>query len=417
MQARQRLDLYLSTRALGICHVADVVLEEENSSLTRVGFRYRPQYLEHPRAFALDPAQLPLREGETHLGCQGGQPAFIDDYLPDMWGRRILAKLAARDRRRRYDANSVLDSLTLMGSSRVGAISLVPTGHDPIYDIGQPLERLADAEQAAQQVDDPAGTSLSTEDNPDIAGLLYLANSGTGVGGARPKALLYDDNAYYLAKFNRRHGDDYNNARVELACLDMARDAGLNAGKGRVAPGINGREVLLLERFDLEEPSARHHLITLNGLLKNPASQRDIGAPFRYDTIHEILQRYSVDIGHDLAQLVTLMLFNSSINNTDDHERNVSLIQRGDGYQLAPAYDLVPSIVTGGYHAAGFGWQPDPPRPSEARQLGRIFGLPRGEVEAIADRVAAAVASWSTHAEAAGVTDADATLVARHLRT
>ena len=414
---RQRLDLYLSTWALGLCHAADVVLEEENSSLTRVGFRYRPQYLEHPRAFALDPAQLPLREGETQLICQGGQPAFIDDYLPDMWGRRILAKLAAQSRHRHYDANSVLDSLALMGSSRIGAVSLVPRGDDPIYDIGQPLERLADAEQAAQQVDDPAGASLSTEDNPDIARLLYLANSGTGVGGARPKALLYDDNGYYLAKFNRRHGDDYNNARVELACLRMAQDAGLNVGDGRVAPGINGREVLLLERFDLDTPAARHHLVTINGLLKNPSSQRDIGAPFRYDTIHEVLQRYSVAIAEDLAQLVTLMLFNSSINNTDDHERNVSLIQRGDGYRLAPAYDLVPSIVTGAYHAAGFGWQPDPPGPSQARQLGRIFGLPRGEVQAIADRVTAAVARWPTHAGAAGVTDADAALVERHLRT
>ncbi len=416
-QTRQRLDLYLATRSLGVCHAADVVLQEENGSLTRMGFRYRPQYLESPRAFAIDPAQLPLREGETELTFRHGIPGFIDDYLPDLWGRRILARLAARDQRRRYDANSVIDSLALMGGSRIGAVSLVPAGEDPVYDIGQPLARLAEAEHAAQQIDDPAGTSIALLDQPDMAGLVYLANSGTGVGGARPKALLYDDRGYYLAKFNRRRDDDYNNARVELACLSMARDAGLAVGTGRVTPGINGREVLLLERFDLEEPTARSHLITVNGLLKNPATQADIGAPFRYDDIHEIVQRHSVDIGRDLRQLLALMLFNSSINNTDDHERNASLIHSGDGYRLAPAYDLVPSIVTGAYHAAGFRWQTDPPRPSEARRMGRIFGLPRGDVDTIADRVIDAVARWTEHAEATGVAESDAALVARHLRT
>lgn len=415
VQARQRLDLYLATQALGVRHAADVVLEETNGRLIRVGFRYRPDYIAEHHAFSIDPAQLPLREGEFVLSCSAGSPAFIDDYLPDLWGRRVLTRLAALRQRRRYDANSVIDSLALMGGSRIGALCLVPEGAEPVYDIGQPVERLGDAEQAAQHIDDPGGAGLPLHD-PDIAGLVYLANSGTGVGGARPKALLYDDTHYRLAKFNRRHGDDYNNARVELACLRMARSAGLDVGDGRVEPGINGREVLLLERFDIDAPTVRHHLITVNGLLKTPASQSDIGAPFRYDNVHDILQRYSVDIGRDITRLVTLMLFNSSINNTDDHERNVSLIHRGDGFRLAPAYDLVPSIVTGAYHAAGFGWRPNPPTPTEATRLGRIFGLSKGNVAAIADRVVEAIADWPLHAEAAGVSDHDRDLVARYLR-
>ena len=415
-KVRQALDLYLATQSLGVFHAADVVLEEDHGRLTRVGFRYRPEYLSKHEAFSVDPAQLPLREVEFELKCSAGPPAFIDDYLPDLWGRRILTRLAAQRERRRYDANSVIDSIALMGGSRIGALCLVQKGEEPVYDIGQPITRLKDAEQAAQHVDDPAGTELPLDD-PDIAGLVYLANSGTGVGGARPKALLYDDAGYLLAKFNRRHGDDYNNARVELACLRMARSAGLDVGDGRVAPGINGREVLLLDRFDIEAPTARHHLITTNGLLKNPASQSDIGSTFRYDDVREILQRYSVAIGRDLEQLVKLMLFNRSIKNTDDHERNISLIHRGDDYRLAPAYDLVPSIVTGAYHAAGFGWQPNPPGPSEEKRLGRIFGLSKGVVTAIADQVTAAVADWPVHAETAGVSERDSELVVRYLRT
>lgn len=117
VQARQRLDLYIATQALSVRHAADVVLEENNGRLIRVGFRYRPDYIAEHHAFSIDPAQLPLREGEFVLSCSAGSPAFIDDYLPDLWGRRVLTRLAALRQRRRYDANSVIDSLALLTSS------------------------------------------------------------------------------------------------------------------------------------------------------------------------------------------------------------------------------------------------------------------------------------------------------------
>ena len=135
----------------------------------------------------------------------------------------------------------------------------------------------------------------------DEMSLLYLANAGTGVGGARPKALLYDDAGCYVAKFNRLSHDSYNNARVELACLTMAKAAGLDVGAGRVITGINDREVLLLERFDMVGP-ARQHLVTVNGLLKEPATQQDSGSAFRYDDICDLLRRYSGCIERDLKQ-------------------------------------------------------------------------------------------------------------------
>ena len=99
------------------------------------------------------------------------------------------------------------------------------------------------------------------------------------------------------------------------------------------------------------------------------------------------------------------MLFNRAINNTDDHERNFSLIHRGEGYQLAPAYDLVPSVAIGEYHAAGFGYQPYPPKPSEASQLGKVFGLARTVVADVAEEVIAALGNWREFAVEAGVSE------------
>lgn len=400
---RQRYDLYLNTPVLGLVHAADVVLVEEGSALQQVGFRYRPEYVAEEGAFAIDPVQLPLSKGEIQFACRGGAPAFIDDYLPDDWGRKVLAQLALYRDGRKLNANSAIDTLAMLGSSRIGAITLVAQGEPPQFDNGHELGVLTRAEQAAQQIDSVDFDAVDV----DEMSLLYLANAGTGVGGARPKALLFDEQGCYLAKFNRRTQDEYNNARVELACLNMAKAAGLIMHDARIVQGINTREVLLLDRFDIAE-GGRHHLITANGLLKEPVSQQDPGRTFRYDDVCELLRRYSANIEQDIEQLLRLMLFNRAINNTDDHERNFSLIHRGEGYCLAPAYDLVPSLVTGAYHAAGFDLNPYPPRPSEANKLGKIFGLPKPVVVSIAEEVLSAVREWPHFAGRTGVDEQEA---------
>jgi len=407
-----RYDLYMNSPLMGIIKVADVVVEEQDAVLSRVGFRYRPSYIEHPNAFAIDPVQLLLKQGETVFLCRGGAPAFIDDYLPDAWGRRVLARLALYRDQQHFNANSVIDSLGMIGNSRIGAICLVGQGEAPIYDVGHSADNLQQAERAAQKID---SVDFNTVDLDEMS-LLYLANAGTGVGGARPKALLQGDGHHYLAKFNRLTQDAYNNARVELACLKMAKAAGINMENGKVISGINGRDVLLLDRFDIAPGGSRNHLITANGLLKEPGSQQDPGRVFRYDNVCELLRQYSISIEQDLKQLIALMLFNRAINNTDDHERNFSLINRGDGYQLAPAYDLVPSVATGEYHAAGFGLNPHPPKPSEAGKLGKIFGLSKTVVAEVAERVIDSVTRWESFAAQAGVNADDIARIERCLQ-
>lgn len=395
----KRFDLYLNTAELGSLKVAEAALLEEQQLLTKVGFRYTAQYLENPQAFALDPAQLPLSSKEFTFNCHTAAPAFIDDYLPDDWGRKVLAKLAMHQKHARINAHSVIDMLTFFqqAHSRIGALCFVEQGQTPIYKNGIALSELEKAEQSAQKIDQQDFTDLDT----NTLGLVYLANSGTGVGGARPKALVYDQNQHYLAKFNRI-SDPYNNARVELACLNMARAAGINIGQGKVIKGINQREVLLLERFDITS-NARKHLITANGLLKHPHSQQDPGHSFRYDDLYKLLQQYSCNIEADLKQLLHLMLFNRAINNTDDHERNFSFIHNKEGWQLAPAYDLVPSLGIGEYHAAGYGYQPYPPTPTEAENIKKIFGLPKSVINQAAQQIKETIKQWPEFAQQTGV--------------
>lgn len=413
MNKRVDYDVYISLPKIDSSRVGELAIVDEEGVTQKCAFRYSPDYLTTHGAIPLDPVALPFGERSTFdFNCSGGRPAVLDDYLPDDWGRKVLTQLSLVRDKKRLSSRSAIDMLSVLGGSTIGALAIVPKGAEPTFALGADIDRLNEAESAAQQVD---SSGYDIEDINNIA-LLHLANHGSGAGGARPKALIYDEKGCYLAKFNRlgeTNPDPYNNARVELACLFMASEAGIDCLGGKVKSGINGREVLLLDRFDVNEDLSRNHLITMNGLLKIQSNQADMGEAFTYNHIYEVLQKNSRDIEKDLFQLLLRMLFNRSINNIDDHERNFSLINRGSGYKLSPAYDMVPSLTRGAYHAASFNYQPYPPLPVDAVKEKNIFGLNQSEIQDCADRVMHAIGNWKVHAEKAGVSEGDAERVTR----
>jgi len=50
-------------------------------------FRYSREYLEHNKAFALDPENLPLGAQEYFAGRPQGVHGVFEDAFPDDWGR------------------------------------------------------------------------------------------------------------------------------------------------------------------------------------------------------------------------------------------------------------------------------------------------------------------------------------------
>jgi serine/threonine-protein kinase HipA len=386
-------------------------LQEPNGKPQRIGFRYSAAYLTHQKAFALDPQYLPLTTDETIFHCEAGLPGSLDDYLPDAWGKKLLTRLAFYRDKKRLNIHSAIDILGLMGPRRIGALCICRGGETPSFELGLSIDHLADAELTAQHIDDYTFDSLSvTEMN-----WLYLANSGSGVGGARPKALISDNDKHYIAKFNRHQQDSFNNARVELACLRLAKKAGINVGEGKIVNEVNRRDLVLLERFDVITATElnqynqdyRMHLISVNSLLKDANTLSDPSFNFSYDAIYSLLQQHSINIENDAEQLLKLMLFNRAINNIDDHERNFSFVNDGDGYRLSPAYDLVPTLVRGECHVAGFQYSPSPPRPSEIKRYGKVFGLSKPRVANCAEAVIDALSEWKKTADECGVNEED----------
>lgn len=69
----------------------------------------------------------------------------------------------------------------------------------------------------------------------------------------------------------------------------------------------------------------------------------------KYDSSYEYCYKkalhYSDQKTIDSVKFFNLILFSYLVGNTDMHLKNFSLINKGNGYQLAPAYDLLPTEI------------------------------------------------------------------------
>jgi serine/threonine-protein kinase HipA len=113
------------------------------------------------------------------------------------------------------------------------------------------VQAIADAIVADEDQPAAGGGSDSLADHDQVEKLMVI---GTSMGGARPKAVVEDDDGLWIAKFNRPD-DPWNNARVEHAMLTLARACGLVTAESRVVD-VAGRDVLLVKRFDREKTDA-----------------------------------------------------------------------------------------------------------------------------------------------------------------
>lgn len=76
-------------------------------------------------------------------------PGILDDYLPDNWGRRVLAQIGFYRDRRKLNQNICIDTLSELGDCRVGAIQWVEKEESPKYELGCHLDKIKEAENAA----------------------------------------------------------------------------------------------------------------------------------------------------------------------------------------------------------------------------------------------------------------------------
>ncbi len=296
-------------------------------------FVYGQSYLKRADAVDIDPVELKLGRGTFETTNLKGVFGALRDAGPDFWGRRLIERHVGGQL-------GEIDYLLHSPDDRAGALGfgLGVTPPAPLRKFNKTLalaklQTLADAVVKDEELPDGA-----TEEQ--VRNLMLL---GTSMGGARPKAVVEDDEGLWLAKFGRAD-DRWNNARVERAMLMLARHCGITVPESRIET-VGAHDVLLVKRFDREKTSAgyrRARMVSGLTLLRaeDTYQSRD---KWSYIALAEELRRVSSAPKKDAAELFRRMCFNALITNIDDHPRNHAIIAWDRDWKLSPAYDLTPT--------------------------------------------------------------------------
>jgi serine/threonine-protein kinase HipA len=369
-------------------------------------FVYGKRYLENPDAVEFDPVELKLAPKTYETIALKGVFGALRDSGPDYWGRRVIERHVGKTQL------SELDYLLYSPDDRAGALGfgLNRTPPAPRRKFNQTLEleklqRIADAVIAKEDVLADAVTGQVEE----------LMLIGTSMGGARPKAVVEDQDGLWLAKFNC-HDDRWNYARVEHAMLLLARSCGITTAESRIVT-IGGRDVLLVKRFDREMIEGGYlRARMVSGLTLLRAEDTDqVRDKWSYVLLAEELRRASAQPERDAAELFKRMCFNALISNTDDHPRNHALIARAREWKLSPAYDLIPSTPVSVERRDLALTVGDAGRHANAENIltqCQRFLLQRDQAGALVREMAVRVkASWHRVARGAGVSEAHCELI------
>jgi serine/threonine-protein kinase HipA len=322
----------------------------------RISFVYARSYLDRPEAMPIYEPELPLQRGEQFAASGVRLPLCIDDAMPDAWGRRLVQY-------RRGELTAELGELTYLlesGTDRIGALDFQesPTEYVPR---GGDRPSLDDLASAAARVE--RGEAI---DQRLAAALLH----GTSIGGARPKALLSDDDRAgaprsLIAKFSST-GDTYPVVQGEFVAMELARRCGLDVAPVELTI-TGGRRVLLVERFDRHPGGTRRRVVSALTVLGM--------APFpegRYATYVDLAHRVRAQFTSPSATLRELfgrISFNILCGNTDDHGRNHAALVEPDGLVLSPAYDICPQARSGTEARQAMAFGPDGERASRVALL------------------------------------------------
>ncbi len=342
-------ELYVYVDIRGEAVLAGLLtLDDTDENHFYAEFTYVQSYVNDPRAFALDPLNLPLVDARTTFRTESRYETLgaIFDAAPDAWGRNVMRVDNA-------GARVTEDEVLLKGRGMgVGALFFSARPLTPNMRKTYRLPELG-------QLESLAGLLTDIDQGVKPKGLYRdILGSSWDIGGARPKTIVRDEHGeMWIAKFPRK-GDSYDRQRVEYANLEMARAIGLTVPEIRLVETHLGA-VLLTHRFDRELLPAgkggdpvvsRRHFLSGASLI-SPSAQigkRELDGPrgkatYSYARLADVVRRVSSNPVQDLKELYARMILNVAVHNTDDHLKNVGFLKDAGAqtYRLSPLFDVV----------------------------------------------------------------------------
>lgn len=331
----------------------------------------------------------------------------VDDARPDRWGEKVIRFV---DKPKRL---SLMEYLYYAGDDRFGAlgVSTSLSSYSP-RDVS-PLPRLDDAQPLSEVV---AKIEASEPITPIEAKI--IAGGGSPLGGAKPKALININGEQWVIKFFNNEPVDA--PLIEHATMTLAERAGITVAKTQVIH-LTGANAILIRRFDREGDRRIHSLSAGTAIRAATASGAE--PEMGYPELARILRRVGVtknDINQrDARELFRRMVYNILVDNTDDHEKNHSLLVvnpfENGSLKLAPAYDVLPTHSGQGYQEFICGAQGRDSTLENAMSQCEAFGLLPAEAAAEVVTVIDVVNSWQEHFAQAGVTERDIASLAERI--
>lgn len=311
----------------------------------RYGFSFDPLWLKHHSDLFLS-ADLHNYIGQQYTAIERDIFGCFSDALPDRWGRLLFNR---REQTCATTEHRPLRHLTswdyLIGVddfSRIGGFRFKVSKEGDFINTDTtlripPLANINDLLTASQEVE----KSVSNNTLSDTQWIEQLICPGTSLGGARPKANVYDNGKLYVAKFPS-HTDEYDVGLYEYQACQLAQKVGIKTPSTRIIKTNHKYHIFLSERFDRGSNNKRIHFasaMTLLGLTDGDNASNNHG----YLDIVNVIIQHCTDVENNLQELYRRVAFNICIGNTDDHFRNHGFLLTPRGWTLSPVYDLNPT--------------------------------------------------------------------------
>lgn len=376
---------------------------------TSFSFEYDAKWIEKRQYPHLDP------ELQFFVGPQYPTDKEIfgifSDSMPDTWGRTLLKRREAiRAIEKGEKPNILYDIDYLLGVydlSRMGAIRFKKELDGPFVDENAltptpPHSSLNELQQAVNAIE-------GDSNQEDIKKWLsVLLAPGSSLGGARPKAnIIGKDQQLWIAKFPSKT-DVTDKGAWEYLAYRLALNAGIDMSESQLINLSGHHHTFLTRRFDRTTQGRIHFAsaMTLTGNNEQTLKQKEAS----YLDLVDVIETYGVDIHTNLSQLWRRIIFNIAISNTDDHLRNHGFILEKEGWRLAPAYDLNPSIDKNGL-ALNISSTENHLEFELAMSVGAYFRLDNSAMKHIIRDVLESVKQWENIAKEIGIPRKDITLM------
>jgi len=301
-------------------------------------FQYDEEYLKNPTIKINFDPDISLYKGIQYPNNSTGMFMFLSDLMPDRWGKLLLKHNFKTQNINKSHIDNLdyllnVNDLTRMGGFRLSLDNKTFVSNDNKLSIPHYMY-LNKIEHAAIEF------SKNQEVQEWIKELMY---AGSSLGGARPKANIYNNNKnLYIAKFPSIN-DEYDVEAFEAVCYELAKLLDIEVPIFKVEVLSKYGTTLLTKRFDRNLNNRIHYQTCLTLLNKLD------GDKGYYLDIVSIIKSYSKKINYELKELFKRIVFYIAINNTDNHLRNISFIIEGSSMKLSPCYDINPNPYKSGF--------------------------------------------------------------------